>query len=381
MKRVLLLLLVPSLVGALQAGELDDLQRKLLEGDVTARRAACESLGSMGEQARDASAALLAALQDTDVQVRAGAAWALGKTGSRTPEILQKLIDATGDKDWTVRHNAGLSLVKAGEPATQPLEKALRSDRAWQRFYAADALVRINPAKAEAALPVISQALDSEEAEMQGRAIKTVTHLGPAARRAAPGVLKLLESTDSSLRVAAADALAALGSGVSNSAPALITRLGKEKDGWTRCRIYHALAAVREPTTLVLPALLKGLEDSSDRPMMAACEALATLAPLAIDPVIERVQNRKPLLPAIETLGFMGPAAKKALPTLVALMSDPDWVVRVRAASALGSVGKDDPTALDTLRKAVNDPHESVRAHVQSALERLAQKPASEPNR
>lgn len=371
MKRFFSLLLCSSLVGPLSAGELEDLQRQLSQGDVGARRAACEALGNLGEQGREASPTLLAALKDSDVQVRAGAAWALGRGGSRTSETISSLMDATADKDWTVRHNAGLSLVKAGEAAVQPLEKALRSDQPWQRFYAADVLVRIDRSKAGLALPVIVSSLASDEAEMQGRAIKAVTLLGPAALSAAPEVMKLVEGADSGLRLAAVDALAAFGSSSSNSAAVLARQLSKEKDGWTRCRIYHALAAVREPMPVVLPALLKGLEDSSDRPMMAACEALAQLGPEALNPVLERVQDRKSLLPAIETIGFMGTGARKALPNLIELSTDTNWVVRVRVVSALGAVGEGDAGAVEALRKAVNDPHESVRAHAETALARL----------
>jgi len=372
MKKLTLLLLL--IASPIHATDLKDVTAKLASENVKERRAASEALGQMGVKAIDAKAALYRALTDSDVMVRANAAWALGKIDPRDRETIQKLIAATGDNDWSVRHNAAQSLVKAGPAAIESLEECLKNSDAWQRFYAADTLVRIDRQKSGLALPILVAALKSTDAEMQGRSIGTVSFLGRAAESAAPELLKLAGHPNNKLRISAITAAGAFGPAVKEGVPDLINLLEKEKDDPVRCAVYATLAAIGEPSELIIPALVKGLAEKKERPQAIAGEALAKLGVAAVEPLLKAIQSGNFRVAALDSLVLIGPAAKGAVPVLLDLMDDRDWMVRQRAAATLGVIGEANDRVRNTLVKASNDPHESVRAHATAALTGLENK-------
>ena len=60
-------------------------------------------------------------------------------------------------------------------------------------------------------------------------------------------------------------------------------------------------------------------------------------------------------------LSQMGPAAKLAVPHLVALLKDPDKDVRGAAVSALGRIGSEAKAAVPHLIELLKDPGQGVR--------------------
>ncbi|MGH8223836.1 MAG: HEAT repeat domain-containing protein, partial [Woeseiaceae bacterium] len=83
----------------------------------TARRDAAESIAGYGAAGRDATPALLGALDDTEVRVRRAAVPALAAVGPTSDAALAGLIRALADPDWAVRREAALALAGAGSPA------------------------------------------------------------------------------------------------------------------------------------------------------------------------------------------------------------------------------------------------------------------------
>jgi HEAT repeat protein len=79
-----------------------------------------------------------------------------------------------------------------------------------------------------------------------------------------------------------------------------------------------------------------------------------------------------PRIAAAQALGQLG-QADKALPVLIAAMSDPQESVRIQAVAALERLGPAARSAEQTLRTATNDPSEYVKRISQRAVLQLAE--------
>jgi HEAT repeat protein len=91
---------------------------------------------------------------------------------------------------------------------------------------------------------------------------------------------------------------------------------------------------------------------------------LTTLEPLLAD------KSPAPRLAAAQTLGLLGQPAK-ALPVLVAAMSDPQESVRIQAVAALEELGEAARPAQATLEQATSDSSEYVKRISERALSAL----------
>ncbi len=100
-----------------------------------------------------------------------------------------------------------------------------------------------------------------------------------------------------------------------------------------------------------------------------AAEA-GTLNTVPVDQLIERLSSADTAvqLKAIERLGLLGPAAKKAVPALRKLLQSENATVRAEAAWALGKIGPDAKEAVSALAVLLKDPKVKVRAYAARAL-------------
>ena len=90
-----------------------------------------------------------------------------------------------------------------------------------------------------------------------------------------------------------------------------------------------------------------------------------TLGPLLAD------ASPAPRIAAAEALGQLG-QADKALPVLIAAMSDPQDAVRIQAVAALDKLGPAARPAEPTLRRALSDSSEYVKRISERAVTKLA---------
>jgi hypothetical protein len=100
----------------------------------------------------------------------------------------------------------------------------------------------------------------------------------------------------------------------------------------------------------------------------ARTAAINTLQPLLEDP------SAAPRIDAAQALVTLGEPGK-ALPVIVAAMSDPQESVRIQAVAALESAGPAARPAEATLRVATNDSSEYVKRISERALSRLQSSP------
>jgi HEAT repeat protein len=173
---------------------------------------------------------LTRALDDGSEPVRAAAARSLFRVGVTVAEI-PSLVAALRSEDRFVAGFAAWNLGNlsaAAEPAVGALASALARDEI--NAVAAGALARIGPA-AQAAVPELVRALESEDHARRWRAARTLGRIGPAAEPATAALTKALADPSSVVRAHAARALGRIGPGAKPAAPALQRATGDREEG------------------------------------------------------------------------------------------------------------------------------------------------------
>lgn len=363
---------------------------------------------------------------------RRDAAWALYMIGAKAAPAL---VAALGSAEDSVRGDASLVLVLLGTDAVPELAKALKSKNKTLQTYSWIVLTRMGP-KAEGAVPTLIELLGAKD----GSAMNVLATLGPAAKDALPALAKILADTD---RAAwknppasppdrepcdwAGGTLARLGV---TGAPTLIEALKHSDAGVRRKAIYYlgAVLATRldespgerarrlaitdwlrgtgADAKAAREILAKALSDPEAYVRHGAAEVLATCGPAAKDAVpalvaaLEDVKRNTLDEPtsdaprgwlnvrkvAAEALGYIGPEAKAAVPALAKALSDSDGRVGEAAAFALHALGEVAHPASDALLEASKSENVHVAGTASMALERIAHKvpalakPLTDPN-
>jgi len=233
-----------------------ELTRALEDVDARVRRSAASALGEFGPEADSAVVKLIARLGDSErgpdpgmvVAVRAGAARALGRIGPRADAaipalsalcneafsytrmeadiarwriqgsvraVLPALVEDLGKADeltkWEVL-GAMTEMGPAARDAVPAIIPYLRNRMAGVRQLAAEALWKIDPGEAPAIVEAITEPMNASYATTDHqysvtRGARLLGEMGPAARSAAPSLIKLSESPYPAVRAAALEAL------------------------------------------------------------------------------------------------------------------------------------------------------------------------------
>jgi HEAT repeat protein len=111
-------------------------------------------------------------------------------------------------------------------------------------------------------------------------------------------------------------------------------------------------------------ALIERLKDKHDRNRAGVAEALGSMGPAAKDAVPALIaaltaalhdENWKFRVSVVQALGEIGPAAKDAsVPALIVALTDEDKTVRAYAFEALGRIGPEAKDAVPALAEALN---------------------------
>jgi len=131
-----------------------------------------------------------------------------------------------------------------------------------------------------------------------------------------------LGARDLRSRIAAAQAIAAMGPGASEAVPALLDAMARKSLEIELSRVLDK--AVKAIGPMAVPGLIAALRAGSPKARFVAATAIAQLGPAAAGAV-------QPLISVVE--------------------SDPDYSVRSNAAAALGAIGPGASAALPALRK------------------------------
>lgn len=342
------------------------LVKALTDSSPLVRAAAAEALGSI--RTNEAQDSLVGALQDNDERVRLAAATALEslptdaavsglsqiyKDPRSSAELKQQAVATLGSicnpaslpvflEELTTNNvnppdsvGYGLACVLKKKPdssAFEPIHKAIEAERPRPQ---ASFIVALGETKSPAAFTVLADLLQSSNSVMQRAAADALGSLGDA--RAVGPLAKLL--TDQEVGISAAAAL-------------------KELSDFTAPP--ELLVAVSNPNPTVRLHGTRALARSHD--------------PKAIETLISAMP-KEPL--AISALGES--SSKRAVVALVAFLRNPSnkSTDRAAAATALGEL--DDLQAVDALILSMNEDNASITMQASSALALLKDKRAIEP--
>lgn len=169
--------------GALEALPLDPIDRisvgeRAAKSKASAIRAwGLKQIASLGREAKDGEADLIAALADPDADIRGRAAQALGQVGA-SEKAVAPLIHTLSDAEPVVVGAAIDALAAIGGPAVRPLMDVLgaRDGTAWQA--ASKALGGVGGAAAKPILSDLAKMLRDKDEGMRRRAALTLASLG-----------------------------------------------------------------------------------------------------------------------------------------------------------------------------------------------------------
>ncbi len=362
-----------------------------------------------------AANALVAAMVHPDPRVRRASLRTLVKLRPE-PKVLGPLISRQlADADPSVVLPALHSLADMGADAVPFLTKSLEDPKS--RYWASVALGEIGPAAAPA-VESLRKNITTGETEECMQAILTLAAIGEPAAPAAAEIVRSLESSQASVRFAAAYALGRLRAG---SADAALEKAAEDTDpflsaiaSWARARIHpddkplvekavkklraglaHAKPSVQTASISALSDLAGSIDDTEEKSLaedfidllaspepgvrMTAGAALVREGSLAVEALEKALDVPAIRSAAAEILAAIGPGAKAAVDSLLESLSDADPSHRGDAAVALGGIGADAAAAVPKLTELLVSAGDdaSLRYTAAYALGRIG--PAAKP--
>jgi HEAT repeat protein len=311
------------------------LTAQLAEKNPARRQAAVDAIVEWDEWNEDVIPPLLGALEDPSAS----------ELGHSHPRELHSTREAATKALLKLGPKGEKALLEKGLPI---LQRGLLDSRATVREHTAHAIRMIGP-KASAATEQLVELCRDPAKEVRLAAYRTLETIGSAP---APPILKLLTHDDAEIRVHAADALNWLPLDDPEATPLLVEALTDtaidEKSprdaAYVRNAAAAALGRLGPKAEEAIPALIDALKKAS------AEELRLTLMP---EPGSQGQRIEPGPMQALRRIG------KPAVPALIPLLKDSQYVVRWQAASILGGIGPDASAALPDLQAALEGENEA----------------------
>lgn len=324
-------------------------------------------LGQLG--AKSEASAIVSAMRTGALPAAAGLR-ALGGAGA--PETVPVVLEFLSDPSPSVRAEAlraASALLDPAQPdgrAVEPLAAALRDPRLslGERAQVATLLGKTG---APRAAPLLVALVNAKDSSIRLAAIDALGMLGPA--NADDALLGALAETDPVVRLRAAIALGECGG--AKARDALIANLDASEE-LDRAAVLTALAGVlaREPSEAAVMRLARELEISVGAERDALIIALGRArTPKALD-VLSTIVKSGVAQDRATAASVLAAREADGAPILRTLLGDVDASVRSQAAWSLGSTGDaSDASRLEPLTRA---PEPDVAANATAALGRIA---------
>ena len=321
--------------------------------DPNVRRQAAESLWYLCES-KKAVHAFIRGLSDEDVDIRRWAAVMLGLPEAQIKEAISPLIHALDDDDLLVRRISAEVLGMFGPDAAEALPKleSLLGEDEWTRTVGAEAILSIRPDRTDELGPILIEATRSRSSRIRYLAVEALAKLPAVGKLAIPELIAALEDKNEAVRMAALGAIPIFGVEGSPAVPTLLSILrGEGRDGGdlqVRGRAADALAEIGEGTTETAYFLIESLGEPGDHPLTIGFR-------LRVARALWRIQEDSSYLLEI------------GLRTI----RNPSWWLRRIATIFLGDLGVAGRAAVPHLRRLMRDDHPAVREVAEKALQKI----------
>jgi HEAT repeat protein len=352
--------------------------------DPAIRAGAALALNHLGQEARLAAPDLRRVLDDPNMQVRLYAAqvlWYLERnkdTAEMVVPVLGKVLKA---EDRAYRADAAQVLINIGPRAVGAIDDLIEAlkdptNDPDLRSRCAFALGAIGP-DAAPATKALAELVRSGGGALSEQAASALYLIGPRAVDAVPALTVALSDPNIQLRGRAALALSAIGEDARSATEALKAALEQNKDPNIRVLVARALCMVNPPQQeLALPVLLEVAQDTSQLWDLraAAVETLGFLGPVAkaAHPTLLRIQGEteEPRLKAtaVAAAGRIGPVTAENAAALIKALGSPSVTYRKAAAETLAALGPDAKEAVGPLKLALADKDLGLRLAAALAL-------------
>jgi WD40 repeat protein/HEAT repeat protein len=305
------------------------------------RQFAVNALASLGADARPALAEVAALLKDKDAGIRVKAITIIAAVGTEARAVAYTpLLERLRDSDAAVAKAAADALVKLGKPtkAELPTLEAFLSDpQEPVRRYALLAIAGMGEEAAPSLgriLPVLEK---DTSADCRLLALAALLKTQSSAKTLANPLAQALTDTEPKVRVAAAEALAAL--------PADLATMLKMME-----HTDPAVQKIAEAAVDKFPfgpqhvkTINDGLQSKREAVRLRMLKAAAKLGKDAAGAVpglidVVKTSSGETRALAIDVLANLGPDAKAAGPALVPLLKDGDRKSRLAIALVLGKI-------------------------------------------
>jgi len=378
------------------------------------RRAACKTLGKMGESAAPAAEALGKTVSDASLDCAVGAIEALIAIGPAAKAASSSLIEALKHKNPRIRQEAARALARINRNSDETLKhlaKLLPDDVQNVRIFAALAMATYG-GKARSQLSKIKdarlKAKNAEELKALDKAIAVIendeeyTGDQKAKDEKKDGSGKLIEtdyseqvkplladlgSTSAIIRTAAAKKIAAIGPGAKEATPETCKKLVEcleDKDVNVRRAAADALLKVQVKDELLAKPIGERIAGDNDVKTRATlCQVLAQMGPTASEASYELSKaltdkNADVVVAVCGALGAIGAQAEaRAGRGLLKSLESAEPKIRAAAATAVGKMRMTDDKALPSLCKLLKDASPKVRTAAADAIGEYEEKAKS----
>jgi len=243
------------------------------------------------------------------------------------------------------------------------------------------------PLVAKMAVVELTAALKDSEPATRAAVAEALGVTGSDGKSAAAGLAPLLTDEDKSVRKAVIIALGRITpEGSSTIADTMAKMLTTEKDADMKIELVTSIGLLAEKSPAVvsgLATLLTAPEDDLRRRAVRTLGTFGTASGPAADDLYKLAKTDKLKDIRVDAVRGFGSSlgragVKSRVKELLALLTDPDYEVRLSVVDEIGSLGNDlieDQETIKALRVRLSDPHLKVRDAVITALNKIEKKP------
>jgi HEAT repeat protein len=291
-------------------------------------------------------------------------------------EILSRILKQFEDEQIDAAQESQEEFAKLGAKAKDTIPKLLilleRKEEKYQHL-AIKLLGMIGP-ESKVTVDKLIPFLSHGNFQLQAITARTLGKIGPGAKNAAPQLIESLKKGNPTIRINSAVALGKIGPEIGEAGFEALLDAIQDKLHPVRAEAINALGKLGDLAKRAVPTL---------RPLMKKPElSVRSEVALAIWKLSGDVASTLPILiaelnedtdpfVAAAAIGQMGPAAKDAVPALIAHLKSEDPDLRLSAATTLAEIGPAAQSALETLETLREDKDEDVRNAIDDIIKKI----------